>query len=115
ASNAREPDTRYAVLFDDFRASRQLDADSPMGPTEMDRHFKLDDELPEARVRSLLLQVMGSPMVARVAALIRKRLGRNLEPFDIWYDGFVVKEPEEELSKLTRARYPTFEAYKKDL
>lgn len=114
-SSEREPDTRYQVLFDDFHAAQKLDADSPMARTEIDRHFQLDDELPEARVRSLLLQIMSSPMVGRVAALIEKRLGRKLEPFDIWFDGFVVKEPEEELSKLTRARYPTFDAYKKDL
>jgi hypothetical protein len=53
--------------------------------------------------------------VPQVAALIQKRLGRPLEPFDIWYDGFIEKQPEGELSKLTRARYPTAEAYKKDI
>jgi hypothetical protein len=114
-SPAREPDTRYAVLFADFRASRQLDADSPMARTEIDRHFQLDDELPEQRVRALLTQVLESPLVPRVAALIQKRLGRPLEPFDIWYDGFIEKQPEGELSKLTRARYPTADAYKKDI
>ena len=114
-SPEREPDTRYAVLLADFRASRQLDADSPMARTEIDRHFQLDDEIPEQRVRALLTQVLESPLVPRVAALIRKRLGRPLEPFDIWYDGFIEKQPEGELSKLTRARYPTADAYKKDI
>ena len=114
-SPEREPDTRYRVLFDDFRAARKLDADSPMAPTEIDRHFALDDEIPEARVRALLTQLLGSPLVPEVAALIQKRLGRPLEPFDIWYDGFVEKEPEGDLSKLTRARYPTADAYKKDI
>ena len=111
----REPDTRYAVLLADFRASRQLDEDSPMARTEIDRHFQLADEIPEQRVRALLTQVLQSPLVPRVAALIQKRLGRPLEPFDIWYDGFVEKQPEGELSKLTRARYPTADAYKKDI
>ena len=114
-STAREPDRRYQVLFDDFRAARKLDADSPMAPTEIDRHFALDDEIPETRVRALLTQILGSPLVPEVAVLIQKRLGRPLEPFDIWYDGFVEKEPEGELSKLTRAKYPTAEAYKKDI
>ena len=111
----REPDKRYAVLLADFRAVRQLDADSPMARTEIDRHFQLDDEIPEQRVRALLTQVLESPLVPRVAALIQKRLGRSLEPFDIWYDGFIEKEPEGELSRLTRLRYPTAEAYKKDI
>ena len=111
----REPDRRYAVLFDDFRAARRLDADSPMAKTEIDRHFALDDEIPEARVRALLTQILSSPLAPRMGALIQKRLGRPLEPFDVWYDGFVEKQPEEELSKLTRARYPTADAYKKDI
>jgi hypothetical protein len=62
-----------------------------------------------------LTQILSSPLVPRVAALIQKRLGRPLEPFDIWYDGFIEKQPEGELSKLTRVRYPTAEAYKKDI
>ena len=114
-SAQREPDKRYAVLLADFQASRKLDADSPMARTEIDRHFQLDDEIPEQRVRALLTQVLESPLVPRVAALIQKRLGRPLEPFDIWYDGFVEKQPEAELSKLTRSRYPTADAYKKDI
>ena len=37
-----------------------------MARTEIDRHFQLDDELPEERVRALLTPVMGSPLVARL-------------------------------------------------
>ena len=114
-SAAREEDVRYRVLLDDFNAARKLDADSPMARTEIDRHFQLQDEIPEERVRALLTQILESPLVPKVAALIEKRLGRPLEPFDIWYDGFVEKRPEEDLSRLTRARYPTPEAYKKDI
>jgi hypothetical protein len=114
-SNDREPDTRYRVWLNDFQAARKLDADSPMGRTEIERHFALDDEIPEERVRALLTQVLGSPLVPEVSALIQKRLGRPLEPFDIWYDGFKEKQAEGELSKLTRAKYPTADAYKKDI
>jgi hypothetical protein len=114
-SSEREPDTRYQVLLEDFLAARRADEDSPLARTEIDRHFQLEDEIPEERVRALLTQVMASPLLPRVAALIEKRLGRKLEPFDIWYDGFFEKAPEGELSKLTRARYPTADAYKQDL
>jgi hypothetical protein len=114
-SDDREPDTRYAVLLANFRAARQLDPDSPMAPTEIDRHFQLDDEIPEQRVRALLTQILESPLVPKMAALIQKRLGRPLEPFDIWYSAFVEKQPEDELSRLTRARYPNADAYKKDI
>ena len=39
-------------------------------------------------MRALLDEVLDSPLVPQVAALIQKRLGRPLEPFDLWYDGF---------------------------
>src|SRR5260370_19345668 len=81
-SAEREPDTRYQVLLGDFLASRRLDEDSPMARTEIDRHFQLDDEMPEERVRSLLTQAMSSPLVPPVAALIEKRLRPKQGPFD---------------------------------
>jgi hypothetical protein len=117
ASAAREPDTRYAVLLDTFKAARLTDRDSPLAPTEIDRKFQFDRELTEARVVQILEAVLHSKLVPRVAALIEKRLGRPLEPHDVWYAGFLPRgaHPEEELDRLTRARYPTAEAYKKDI
>ncbi|HWE23700.1 MAG TPA: hypothetical protein VG496_07140, partial [Myxococcales bacterium] len=117
ASREREPDTRYAVLLADFRAARRTDADSPFAPSEIDRRFQFDREMPEARVKQILESIVSSPLAARVAALIRNRLGRPLEPHDLWYSGFLprAKHPEAELSRLTRSRYPTAAAYKKDV
>jgi hypothetical protein len=52
-----------------------------------------------------------------VGQLVAKRLGRRLEPFDIWYPGFRSgsRLPEEELDKIVAARYPTAAAFEKDL
>ncbi len=111
----REPDTRYAVLFETYKAARQSDVDSPMAPTEVDRRFQLETELSEARVVKLFEQVLASPLVPRVAKLIEQRLGRPLEPHDVYYAGFLGRPDEEELSKKTRARYPDAAAYKKDI
>ena len=36
----------------------------------------------------MLETVISSLTTKKVAALVRKRLGRDLQPFDIWYDGF---------------------------
>jgi hypothetical protein len=46
--------------------------------------------------------------------LIAKRLGRPLEPFDIWYNGFRpgASQDEAKLDALTRSRYPNAQAYK---
>src|SRR5207237_3423209 len=116
-SSEREPDTRYAVILADFQAARRTDRDSPLAPTEIDRRFNFDREIPEKRAEELLTSIVTSPLVPRVAALIQARLGRPLEPHDIWYSGFLprARHPEEELSALTRKRYPDALAYKKDI
>jgi len=115
--NAPEPDTRYAVLLADYRASRMADPYSPTAPTLIARRFDENRELPEARVRKMFEDVLTSPLVPRVAKLIEKRLGRPLEPFDVWYAGFKQrgKYTEAELDDIVRKKYPTPEAYKKDI
>ncbi|MHB8874164.1 MAG: hypothetical protein ACYC8T_10800, partial [Myxococcaceae bacterium] len=112
-----EPDTRYAKLFANYAASRQADPYSPTAPTAIERAFELGAEMPEARVKALLTEVLDSKLVPKVAEEIERRLGRKLEPQDLWFNGFVPrgKIPEGELSALTRKRYPTAEAFAKDL
>jgi hypothetical protein len=65
----------------------------------------------------MLEDVLSSPLAPRVAKLIEKRLGRKLEPFDIWYSGFKPRGAysEAQLDEMVRKRYPTPEAYKKDI
>jgi hypothetical protein len=117
ATNAPEPNTRYAMLWKTYAASREVDPYSPTAPTHIARRFDENREIPEQRVKAMLEQVLSSPMVPRVAALIQKRLGRPLEPFDIWYNGFRAKSKysEAELDKIVSAKYPTPEAYQKDI
>ncbi len=114
---AREPDTRYARLLETFLAVRGADPYSPLAPTHIARKFELERELPEARVEALLTQVLGAPEVKQLAALIQRRLGRPLEPFDIWYDGFRprTRYTEADLDARTRARYPSPAAFAADL
>jgi hypothetical protein len=117
ATPTREPDTRYALLLENFRAARLTDADSPFARTEIDRRFQLDTEIPETRIKALLEEVLSSPLVPQVAALIEQRLGRKLEPQDLYYAGFLdrAKYPEAQLDAMTRKRYPDAAAYKRDI
>ncbi|HSP93590.1 MAG TPA: hypothetical protein VLU06_03495 [Thermoanaerobaculia bacterium] len=112
-----EPDTRYARLLGTFRAARLADPYSPTAPTMIARRFDENRQIPEPRVRKMLEDVLSSPLAPRVAALIEKRLGRKLEPFDIWYAGFKPRGAytEAQLDEIVRKRYPTAEAYKKDI
>jgi hypothetical protein len=62
-------------------------------------------------------QILTSPLVPRIAALIEERLGRPLEPFDVWYNGFRPKSTytPAELDEIVKKRYPTVEAYQRDI
>jgi hypothetical protein len=114
---APEPDTRYAMILGNFRAVKGIDPYSPTAPTHIARAFDEGRELPEARVRAMFERVLSSPLVPQVAALIEQRLGRPLEPFDIWYAGFRPRGAytEAQLDEITRRRYPTPQAYEKDM
>jgi hypothetical protein len=116
-SSAREPDTRYDVLLGTFLAARQIDPYSPAAPTHIARRFDENRELPEERVEAMFHQVLSSDLMAEVAELIAERLGRPLEPFDIWYGGFRAQggESQEELDAIVAERYPTAEAYQADI
>ncbi|HEV8436107.1 MAG TPA: hypothetical protein VGR95_22050, partial [Thermoanaerobaculia bacterium] len=107
------PAPRYDQILKMFRAVRLLDPYSPTNPNPIDRRFNEGDQLPEARVRSMLEQIVFSPLVPRIAKVIEKRLGRPLEPFDVWYNGFRPRAAytEAQLDEITRKKYPTAEAY----
>jgi hypothetical protein len=116
-NNAREPDTRYATLQRDFFASKKADPYSPTAPTLIARRFDEDREIPEARVRAMLEQVLTSPQVPQVAKLIELRLKRPLEPFDVWYSGFRPgsQYTEAQLDEMVAKKYPTAQAYQQDI
>jgi hypothetical protein len=110
---ACEPDTRYATLLGIFHAMRTIDPYSPSEPTFLARRFERERQMPEREVEELLVSVLTSPVVADLGRLIGRRLGRALEPFDIWYAGFKsrAEHAEEDLDRAVRARYPDLGAF----
>ncbi|HKQ99856.1 MAG TPA: hypothetical protein VJT09_04235 [Pyrinomonadaceae bacterium] len=116
-TNAPEPNTRYAKLLLAFQASRKLDPYSPTAPTLIARRFNENREIPEARVQKMFEQVLTSPLVPEVAKLIESRLGRPLEPFDIWYNGFRPRGTytETQLDEVVSKKYQTAESYKREI
>ncbi len=117
SASERELDARYAHLLDVFHAVREADPYSKVAPTFIARRFDLDRQIPEPKVESLLVSVLESAEVRDLAAVIQKRLGRPLEPFDIWYSGFKPRAAygEQELDKIVRAKYPTVASVQADL
>ncbi len=113
----REPDTRYQKLLDIFHAMQQVDAAVPRAPTAIARSFEMEREIPVEKVRSMFEALFASPVAAQAASLIENRLGRPLEPFDIWYAGFKPRAEygEAELDAITKKRYPTPAAFAADI
>jgi hypothetical protein len=105
----REPDTRYAHLLSVFHALRAADPYTPTAPTFIRRRFEQGREIPEDEAERLIRSVLEAPEVDELARSIASRLGRDLEPFDIWYAGYMPRasRPAEELDRVVRERYPT--------
>jgi hypothetical protein len=112
-----EPDTRYQHLLNNFRAHRQSDAFNPNYPTYIERAFNAGLEMTLDEVEMLFTTLVGSPVIMEVGKVISQRLGRELRPYDIWYDGFKARSSisEDMLSEKTRKLYPDASALEKDL
>jgi len=112
-----EPDERYRQLLNNFRALSAMDPYEPGLNTFIKRSFEQDKEISREEVESLLTEYASSPLLKEIAGLIRKDLGRELEAFDIWYDGFKPRSgiDPEKLDRITRQKYPDPETFEKDL
>ena len=113
----REPDTRYQQIINIFRAGQQIDTYRHDAPTHVLRTFNEDLEIPMEEIEALFTQLIESDEIKQVAALIREHLGRDLRPYDIWYDGFKSRSniSEDILTAETRKRYPNAMAFEKDM
>ena len=58
------------------------------GKNFIDRKFSGEMEVSVDDVKALFTQFLTSPELKEVGKIISKRLGRKLEAYDIWYDGF---------------------------
>ncbi len=116
-SLAAESTGRYQQLLDIYHATKAADAYSPALPTAIDRNFEGTMEVSAERIEELFTELISSDEVKRVGELIRARLGRELRPYDIWYDGFKSRStmPEDKLTAQTRALYPDEKAFERDM
>ncbi|MBP5710056.1 MAG: hypothetical protein J6W84_03665 [Bacteroidales bacterium] len=110
---APEPDTRYDYFLKNFKAMKQADNYNPRYPTAISRAFDESMEVSFEEIEKLFDTFCSSELIGEVAKIIEQRVGRKLEPFDIWYDGFKSRSTmnEDDLSVQTRRLYPTRKAF----
>ena len=109
--------SRYQQIVNIFHAAQQIDTYRSDAPTHILRTFNEDLQIPFEEIESLFTQLVQSDEVKQVAAIIRERLGRDLRPYDIWYDGFKSRSSisEDALTAETQKRYPDAYAFEKDM
>ena len=112
-----ENDGRYQQILNTFHVYQSIDAFNPEMNTAVKRAFSVNMQIPQPEVQKLFNEFLSSPEIAEVAAIIKKRLGRDLQPWDIWYDGFKARSfiPEEKLNEITEKKYPNAAALEADL
>ncbi len=109
--------TRYEHLLANFQSMKRLDPFYPNQDTYIKRRFENSMEIPLEQVEALFREYASSPLLREVGQLISQRLGRELRPFDIWYNGFVGRAgiSESELDGITKNRYPRAAAFDNDM
>lgn len=107
---------RYEGFTWSVRNRQAEDVLYPEGSTAMARAFE-SSQLDMDRVEAMIRELLGSEVFARAGRLVSERLGRDLEPFDIWYSGFQAQSryPADKLDSIVASRYPDPPALQKDL
>ena len=112
-----EPDTRYVHFLNAFKSENELDPYNPFYPNYISRKFDMEMEISQQQIEEMFTAFVSSPQVAKVAEMIKSRLGRDLQAYDIWYDGFKSRSSfsPEMLDELVNRKYPSKDAFEKDL
>ena len=112
-----EPDTRYLQILNNFKALKATDNYYTDLNTFIKRSFSGNKEIPQEDVEKLFDEYLSSPVAKDVGNLISKRLGRDLRPYDIWYDGFKARSSIDAnlLNSITEKKYPNAKAFEADL
>ena len=114
---ATEDTRRYERILAHYETMLKVDEYEPQRPTGIARNFESGMEIAPEEIEALFVNLISSPQAKKVGKLIKKRLGRDLRPYDIWYDGFKSRSTisEDDLTAQTQAKYPTPEAFEADM
>ncbi|MDL2241880.1 hypothetical protein LJB91_03125 [Bacteroidales bacterium OttesenSCG-928-L03] len=110
-----ETNIRYQKFLNNFKALQAID--NYTGNTYIDRKFNEEMEIAVEDAKALFDAYLSAPELKGIAKIIQGRIGRELQAFDIWYDGFKPRSnmDEEKLSERLRILYPDAKAIEKDI
>lgn len=113
----KEPNTRYQQIINSFKALKAIDPYCPGQDTYIKRKFSGEMEISVEDCEKLFDSFLSSPELKEVGKIISERLGRDLRPFDIWYDGFKSRSSLDasKLDKMTQELYPNAKAMEERL
>lgn len=102
---------RFTHWLAHFRAARAIDAHDPDGLDAVARACRREREIGEDDVERLLVELLDAPERTVVHDWLRRRLGRPLEPFDIYFDATLPSADADVLDAAVAERFPTAEAF----
>ena len=106
-SFTNEGTVRYTGLRSVFLNKSKQDHLYEPGSTFVKRNFE-SQNLHIEEVEKIMRDFLSDPIIASAGRIIEKRLGRPLQPFDLWYSGFQEQSafPADELNSITMKRFP---------
>ncbi|MEG1290377.1 MAG: hypothetical protein RR313_01110 [Anaerovoracaceae bacterium] len=96
---------RYAYIRNLFISKYEHQHDS----TKYFNNYFKDYGVSAEQVENMYVKILSSPQAKQIAQIIRNKLSRDLEPFDVWYTGFNYRSNFEtsKLDTKIKALYPT--------
>jgi hypothetical protein len=107
--------SRYKNLFNIFKAHKEEDKYFMMYPNYIERVFNAHREIRFEDAEKMLIDIISNPIAKEIGNLIEKKLNRNLEPFDIWYNGFNETKEDKNLDEIVKEKYPDIDKFQNSI
>ena len=112
-------ETLGAVRYEFWNSQRDLAAQFdplyPEAPTAIARKFDVAREIPESEVERLLIALLEHPVRRDIATWMTKRLGRALEPHDVYFEDIAETRPPQEMNAAVAAHFPDEKVFERKL
>jgi len=103
---------RWEQFKNVYDIQRRIDPHTRFGNI-IDNKFKQEREISEEKIVTILTDILSAPVAEQVAAFVEKRVGRPIEPHDIYFRSFQEGAKKAPLKFDIRKRYPNADALTK--